>query len=568
MAPSPVVDPTLPGDISLWPLLVVATIVLALGLTRRMAATDGQWGLQLRRRFVVGVPWGTLLTVVGVVSVYLFVQGGLDNPRNPLVIPFRSWSYFYPLGVVLSPFSHNGIGHVTSNVLGTLAFAPVVEYAWGHFPRERGTQSFSSLATNPIARILAFPAAVFVVGLLTGIFAAGPVVGFSGVVFAFAGFALVTYPIVTVLALVAGRILNVVWRSLQNPVITAEAGPRFVVPGWANIAIQGHLVGVLIGIVLGGLLVRHRNTERSAGLLFLGALAFAVGQSLWALYVPLSNSRFVLYRAAGTAFVFGLALLVAGAFSDSDGVLFEPSERLLDTLGVDPESLRLGRKEAAVGVVLVLTLATGLAAVPISLVTISQDAPGGGVSVRDYEVTYAENVAQPFSNITLFGVSLGDSTRINVSGVIVVNDQREVFVPAVNKNRLAFSGRETVVVGGLGWRKEVVANRTGWNAVGNETVYRVFLTPPDGDRRLVFRSDPATVEPRIDGKRIRVVPTANGFGLTVRRRNNTVGSTPVPTGGVNVTTAGITFNRTEDRLFALQNGTRVRIATRDGGRNN
>ena len=51
--------------------------------------------------------------------------------------------------------------------LATAAFAPLAEYAWGHFPRGRGTTSFGSWRTNPYVRaFVVFPAAVFVVGVL------------------------------------------------------------------------------------------------------------------------------------------------------------------------------------------------------------------------------------------------------------------------------------------------------------------------------------------------------------------------------------------------------------------
>jgi membrane associated rhomboid family serine protease len=564
MASAPATNPTLPGGLPLWPLLLVIGVLAALSLVRSMADPDGRWGLLLRRRLVLGVPWGTLLTITGVAAVYLFVQGGLSHPRNPLVMPFRAWSYFYPLGVLLSGFSHGGLGHVTGNLLGTLTFAPIVEYAWGHFPQERGQQSFATRRTNPLVRILAVPAVSFVVGLLSGIFSVGPVIGFSGVVFAFAGFALVRYPVLTVIALAAGRILNLLWTAFRNPVATAESSTRFVTPWWANISIQGHLLGLFIGVVLGGMLVRRRDQRQPAGRLFFATVAFTVFQSLWALYWFRGGGRFVLFRAAGVVFVLGIAILVTGAFSSSDGILFDPPERLR-SLGIDRESLLLRRREAAVGLVIAVTIAVAVAAVPISLITIDDGAFDRSVTVRDYEVTYAEDVPDrytSFINVSLFG----ETTQLNTSGVIVVSERRHIFRTAVQKAQLSFAGRKTVVVGGLGWRETVVANRTGWSAVGNGSVYKVFLRPRGGDRRLVFTADPVTVEPRIRGARIRLTPTADGFGITVRRNNRTVGSTPIP-GPTNVTTAGIIFNRTGNRVYALANGTRVRIANRDRGRN-
>ena len=213
---------------------------------------------RLRRRFVLGVPWGTVVTVLGVLSVYLFVQGGVSHWNRPVVIPFRAWSYLAPLGMLTAGFAHAGPGHLLGNLFGTVALAPIVEYAFGHFPRERGSSSFGSFRTNPYVRaLLVFPVAVAIVGVALTLFTLGPVIGFSGVVFAFAGFALVRYPLGTVLALVGSDVLGLTYRALLNPTSTASGRSVFLTPWWSDIAIQGHAIGLLAGVLLGAASLRH-----------------------------------------------------------------------------------------------------------------------------------------------------------------------------------------------------------------------------------------------------------------------------------------------------------------------
>jgi len=80
---------------------------------------------------------GTLVAIAAVVAVYLFVQSGLENPNRPVVIPFRSWSYFYPEGMLWSGLAHSGRSHITGNLLSTLVAGALAEYAYGHFPDSR-----------------------------------------------------------------------------------------------------------------------------------------------------------------------------------------------------------------------------------------------------------------------------------------------------------------------------------------------------------------------------------------------------------------------------------------------
>jgi len=302
--------PAIPGWVPVETITVVIAVVASLAVVVLTSDEIGHPIARLRNRLVLGVPWGTVLTITGVVLVYLFVQGAIDDLRDPLVIPFRSWSYFYPLGMLTAAFSHSSLNHITGNLVGTAMFAPIVEYAWGHYPRHRGSQTFTSPLTNPFVRIVLVPVAAFVVGLFTAVFALGPVIGFSGVVFAFAGFALVQRPIAAALAILADRVFGLIITAIQNPRVIAVPRPRIVTPWWANIAIQGHAIGILTGMLLGFAMCYYRDRWPEPSRLWFALLAYASFQGLWALFIPQGNGRYVLFRWVGVALVFVLAAVI------------------------------------------------------------------------------------------------------------------------------------------------------------------------------------------------------------------------------------------------------------------
>jgi membrane associated rhomboid family serine protease len=541
---------SVPGWLPALELAVIAAILVSLGLVRWLDR-EADWGPARRSRLLLGVPWGTLTSGLFVLGVYLFVQDGLGHWHAPVTIPYRSWSYLYPLGVAVAGFAHNGVGHLTGNLLGTVVLGTLAEYAWGHFPTERGAGSFSSWRTNPYVRaFVLFPGGVVVVGLLTSLFAWGPVIGFSGVVFAFAGFALVRYPIGTVVALAVDDVVGVFYRALQDPVTVARAEPSFGGPWWAGIAIQGHLLGLFLGLVVGAAVLGRR--ERNPTRLFAGALLVATSLSLWALWWFRGNSEFVLYRGLGVVFVLGLSLLV------TLGVLATHLEWTVPELNVSARTVGL--------LVLVLpVLVVSAAAVPLNLSTVADDsAPGDGpaIEVRDYTVVYAENVTNQQTSVVNLSV-LGETTQVRSSGVIVVSGERHLWTEAVSTARLAFAGRVSVVLGGPGWRQAVFVSRDGWNVAGNGTAYRVFLRRAGGPKQLAFVSEGRTADPVLAGHRVEVDPRMDGYFLDVSRNNTTISSVPLPTANETRTVANITFSRVENRIIAEVDGTRVEIAKRE-----
>lgn len=600
-------------------LFVVAALIGGAALTIRLE--DGRLLSPLRNRFVFGVPWGSVVTLLGVLGVYLFVQGGYWHWYRPVVIPFRAWSYFEPLGMVVGGFAHAGPGHLLGNLFGALTLAPVVEYILGHYPPDGKRKShdgespaesrslrerFDGFRRNPFVRaFLLLPVGVGIVGVLLTMFTIGAVIGFSGVVFALAGFALVRYPLGTVLALLTSDLLRLVYRALQNPTSTASGRSQFITPWWADIAIQGHAIGLLAGVVLAvALLQRRGETPPSPVRLWIGGLLFASMQSLWATYWYRGGTEYVLFRALGLGLIALAATLIVVAVAGPERPLFGAGGDSDDTsIGVErddddePTSTRsitgTGQGDASddprseawedsppetgisadesqlrslttrqAGMVLLLLVAAVLSGpgIAVNLVAAEGDLPGDPATTRGYEVTYAEGVQDGMVSaipVTAFG----ETTQVTTSGIIVSNPAREIWQTVVSKGRLAANGRATVVVGALGWRETVTFARQGWTTVGGGTAYRVALVSNQG-RRTVYSSGPARAEPQIAGQNISVVSGTDSFQLLVSEGNETV-RRPLPGKNESVTLRNVTFSGDGDRVVATHNGTRITVLKKE-----
>lgn len=528
---------------------VLGVLVVSILVVRRLDRT-GDWARRRRERFLLGLPWGTIVSLLGVLTVYLFLQGGFHHWSRPLTIPYRAWSYFYPLGMVTAPFSHDGPGHLIGNLGSALVLAPIAEYAWGHYPRARGDRAFASPTRNPYVRaFVLFPAGVVVVGLLTSLFSWGPIIGFSGVVYAFAGFALARYPLATVLGLVAENVASLLIAVLQRPVVTAEARPQYVTPWWAGIAAQGHLLGLFLGLVAAALIL-DRSERPSPNRHFLGALLVGSSLSLWVVWWYRGGERYVLYQGAGTALLFALALLVALGLRErwAEGVRFDVPRR-------------------QIGVLLLVfpILVVGFVAVPLNLATVADPTPPGDgtvIDVGDYSVTYAENVTNQMVSVVNLS-AVGETTQVRTSGVIVISEDRHVWSQSLSTGRLAFAGQGQVVVGGLGWRETVGAIRRGWSAAGNGTAYVVWLRPPDGDWRVAYHSPGVVAEPVVAGHRVGLRPENGSITLELRRNGSTVNRSGFLAANESVDLGAVTLVRENASIFATHNDTRVRVASRE-----
>ena len=531
-----------------WLVGILSVMLFSVLSLYRLAGPNGRWGNALRSRFLLGVPWGSLVTIVGVLLVYLLVQDGLTNWHRPLRIPFSSWSYLYPTGWFFAPFSHASTSHLYGNLTSALVLAPLAEYIWGHYPRKRGSQSFSSWRTNPWLRaFVLFPLGALVVGLLTSLFAWGPVIGFSGVVFAYAGFALVRYPLVTIVVLVARSAVRTIHQALVDPIVVAQAVPTLSRPSWYGIAVQGHALGLLLGIVAGAALLWYRrDEERPAALrLWIGTLLVGMFLSLWAIWWVRGEGTYVLYRGLGVAAVFALATLVTVAITASDRPLWGD----------------LTRRQLATLVLVIPLLTMGLVAVPLNLMAVSDPTvPENAVTVEDYAVFYAEDVENQMMSVV--NVSFyNETTTLTTSGVIVVSEHRYVWFQAYSRSDLAFHGRVTVHLGGLGWRDAVRAERQGWRVVGNDSVYQVWLEH-DGERTHTFASEPSTASPLVDGNHVSIVPEDGTFYVEVGN-NESVERAPLPAVNETVDVGELTIHRDGDDLLASVDRTEVRVAVRE-----
>ena len=585
-----------------------ALVVAALAVVYRTDRPSGAWTRALRSRLLLGVPWGTLVTVAAVIAVYLFVQSGLENPNRPVVIPFRSWSYLYPEGMFWAGLAHSSRSHITGNLLSTLVAGGLAEYAFGHFPDGRGVDEASEtedgatrsgrltlaavreslptlaairdglaagdrpLAANPYVRaFVVVPGSLLSFAVLSSLFALGPVIGFSGVVFALWGFALVFYPLSTVAALTGATLVSVTYETLRNPVVVAEASGSYGAPSWANIAVQSHAIGLIAGVLAAGWLIRYRRRRgagdptgrrsRTAGLAVFGAvLLFGASRRLWAIYWYLGNERYELYRAVGLGLLAALAAIAALAVAGRD-------EPIRSAVAVpEPDTIRGSVRSVTPGAVGFLLLVSALAVVAgpgigPNLVAVDDDElPGDPIEIDGYQVTYAENVEDRLVSVVDIE-AFGRSTSVNTSGVIVANADREIWTTAVSKGNLAFWGYRAVDVGGTGWRETVWVQRVGWVATNAGPAYRVDAVRND-TRETLFVSDPVQAGPRIDGRNVTVAPVAGGFELRVDADGGREVAA-LPATNESVTLEGIEFVRQSDAVFAERGETRVRIATRE-----
>ena len=542
----------------MWHSALVAGVVVSLATLVYVSRPGGRWGAIARKRLVMGLPWGTLVAVAGVACFYLFVQDGLANPRKPLEIPFRAYSYFYPLGILTSGFAHTSLGHVTSNLLGTLVFGSLAEYAWSHFPRRRGRSSFASLGSNPFVRIAAWTLGAAGAAVATSTFGLGPVIGFSGALFAFVGFALVRFPIATVVAALSTRVVTQLYNAIRVPEVQQSAAETFSRPWWAGIAIQGHAVGLLLGVVAGTALLYRRDVRPTPEHVWLAALAFAVDRGLWAVYLPEGSETYRLFRALGMAAVFVLAAIVAGGTSATTRALLP--------------SVDLSRRDVAFGVVFAALVAVAFVGVPLNLSAVEDPTAGVGeadaVEVGDYTVLYAEGVENRFvSSVPVPGGENRTENRVKSSGLIVVSERRNIWWEEVSAARLESAGAATIRVGGLAWSEDVRATRTTWAVAGGNATYHVRLglaAENSSDRPVVFRADPVEADAVVDGRRLSIAPAGDGFEVAVSRHNETLGRAAIPPGNGTVTTGGVTLFRENRNLFAERGLTRVRIARRAG----
>lgn len=556
--------------------LVAAVIVgLALGVVAiwRVERPFGRWRSALQARFLYGVPWGTLIVLGFVLAVYLFVQGGWAHWEDPVTIPFRAWSYLYPTGILTAGFAHNSTSHLINNLTGTLVLAPLAEYAFGHYPPNRMTRGRSlsiPVGTNRrvtdvpggdyvdtpwIRAFVIFPGAAILIGLTSSLFAIGPVIGFSGVVFAFGGFALVHYPIATLVALLLTSVVRTIHQALVDPVVYAGiTGAAPSPPGWATIAVQGHALGLLIGIVLGLIIVYRRGLRPPAAKLFLATLVYGTTRGLWAVYWYAGEDQFVLYRGLGVVLVLLLAVFVVFAVAASDRHL--PLICRLPDQGPT-------RRQTALLVIILATAAISGPAVVANLNTVDEDpVPGTGeIEVEGYAITYEENVQNQLIPVIDHPL-LANATDVTTSGAILVNEGRHIWSREISPARLADRGSARILIGGVGWRESVTVERSGYAVVGNSSVYAVDVEHDDRSVRS-FNSPPSMADPKLVNHTFEFGVTEDNFEMTVYNQTEPVDTVPIPEANESVTVGEITIEAVENRrtsIYVEHDETRFRVA--------
>lgn len=518
-------------------LTVVAGTAVAVALAR---GEPGPTRWPDRGDLVAGVPWATVVVAALVVTVYAVVQRAAGAWQSPLVVPFTSWSYAHPVGVVVAPFAHAGPTHLVDNLVGLVVFGVLVEAAVGH----RTSAGRRSLARAAVG----LPLAAVGLGVVTSAFAWGPTVGSSWLVFALAGLAAVWTPVAAVVAFVAREGVAAVLAAVRDPVATAAWTTASGPPWWVDVAVQGHAFGLLAGVALGAWLARRRGVtvrwRATAGALWLVAAA----SEFWAVWWP-SPGGYTLYRGLGMlALTVGAPVVALAARAVADGRL--PDEPVPDRLVPDRP------RRAGLVVLIAPLVAMAAVAVPVNAATGAPAPAGGGaVEVRSYTVTYAEDV--PDRRFGRF------ASGVRTSGVVVADPDRGVWTTAVTAGALASDGTARVRLGGLGWDRRVFALREGWRVAGGNATYRVSLHVADGGVERVFASGPALADPVVAGRRVTVDQGLERARVLVSRNGTVLGAAVVPGYGESVAVAGLEVRRVDDRLVAVRGTTRVTVAWRE-----
>lgn len=536
--------------------LVVVVLVIAAASLVRLIDGPQDWIIQLRQRFIFGIPVGSIITISLVLGVYLFLQGGLFDWDHPVVYPFRAWSFLYPQGILSAGVAHSSPSHIISNLTATLVLAPLAEYIWGHYPQGDGGRSISRDAhwtQYPIIRAaVIFPAVALVIALTTGVFGIGAVIGFSGVVFAFGGFAVMYYPIATVVGLLSISVIRTLLDALTDPIAIATVSPGLPSPpSWATVSVQGHAMGFLIGVILGLLLLYHRNHRPPIARLFLALVIYGLTRGLWIVFYYAGDGSYVLLRAVGVVLVVGGAIVVTAAAAAST-----------TSIPVS-DATRKKQRVALLSVVIILALIAG-PGLAFNLTSVESTGEYGNdqLAVEDYLISYdenAENQLRPIIDLP------GSETLVGSgSGVIIESEQRHIWTVAVSQQRLAATGQARVDVGGAGWRETIEIEREGMRVTGNGTVYTVTLDH-DEESVLAYRSESRTADARIGNHTMTINTTTDGsFVVQVDHQGTTIDTVPLPEPGETISVGELTLrgDETNDRtrVLAEQDGSSIQIA--------
>jgi len=493
-----------------------------------------------RERLVYGLPLGTLVIVSVNLAFFAFAQRAYAG-GNLLIVPYISWSYGYPLGFLTAPIGHANVSHITGNLVSTLVFAPVAEYVIGHKNSRR-----------PLLRALVgVPLAWYAVGVFVSVFSLGPSIGFSGVLFFFFGFVVVFYPVVSVGLLVVSEVFRTVIGALRSPVtVQSTVESVTTTPPWANIAVDAHLLGFLLGVGLAVLLARRRGADVDGYRVGAAILLLGVAQGLHLIWLS-QDSSYVLYRGIGVTVVALLALM-AGF-----GVTVESSAPPL--LGLDELPLRRAASVGFLAVPIVIFCVVGFVT---GLGAVSTTDEAEKVDVGDYTVLYGENL----QNQRVVSIPFIDITPANFtsSGAFVKSEERGAWRQVASARSLRSNPNRTFLVGGLTWDEEVRLERVGMTSTTGEEAYTVFVTA-ENVSRPVFYSSPADTGVTFDGWRVRLNVTDGVRTVSMvrddERRKVYIGSRPTEV-------ESVSFEVDGGRIVASKEGTSAVVGRISGARQN
>ncbi len=526
----------------LLPTLVVVAVIVSLLAVTWLGRRDARPLNRIHHRLIFGIPWGTLVLVVSLLVFYLFVQQGWSHWDAPVTFPFTAWSYLYPAGHLTAGFAHATPGHLLSNLLGLLLLGSLAEYVWGHYPVAEVDRP-----RDPwIRALVCFPLAAVVVALVSVLFAWSPVIGFSGVVFALAGFTVVRFPIATVVLLAFQGVVGLVARALAHPTVVWQVERTLDPPGWVGIAAQGHAFGFLIGATIGlWLLYRRPVSPPAPWRLWLGIVITGSSMGLWAIWGGVGDDTFVLHRALGVTGVFLLSIgLTAAAHAGNEEL-----------------GLSITPRHVMICLVCLPLLTMVVAAVPLNLYTVADhEPPDAAVTDGGYTVYYGVDVEMRWTTPAVSWFV--DERRTTTDGVIVINERQEMQTRQVSSQELAIEGEDAVTIGGIGWRNEIGVKRDGWRPVGNDTVYRVRLEH-DGTDYTSFAADDRVGSPRIAGYAVGVAVTDGEFELLVVGPDGATQPVAMLEEDERTAVGKLELVRENDRITARHEATNVTVATKE-----
>lgn len=602
---------------------LVVSLVVGLGYLYSIGSPR-VWYDILSNRLIYGVPWGTLVTIIGVVAFYLFVQSGFHHWDSPVVHPFRSWSYLYPEGLFAAGFAHAGPNHLIANMVGTVVLAPIVEYAWSHYPPlarsetnpyenpppgdvrpeiEESSPDPAGWLDRPWVRaVVIFPAVVIVVSILTSLLALGWSLGFSGTVFAFGGFAVVFFPVTAILAMVGVTGTSVFVTALREPVLRATADPGAPgPPGWFGVNVQAHMMGFLLGVLLAVALLRYRSQTRDPTRVFIAALAFALTRQLWAFATAGGDDVYLQHRGVGLLFVLALSIIIGALIAATD----DPVPGILGRFSWLPTRKTLAYLWlGAVGIIAaVLWIPAGMAnagwqlLLLYFLLVLVLAIPGLPVVVPDRAVSTPLSQKQIliFVLVGIMIIVALPSIASNAPGMdedpvpgnesIAIQDYHVTYAEDVQHGRISSTQSGVIVVseqrqiwtavldkGELAHRGEATVVVGGF--VWRETVavnrtgwdvaggddVYVVDLEHDGETSRAFQSAGAEIQSRVSNQTIRVVPDRDEFRLRVARGEQELGEVQIPALNETITVGNLQF--TTERV----DGDRSVFAEQDGTR--